>query len=172
MAGTGDKLLTAAEIKEVTDTKVNTSDIVNVLNSTSINKPLSAAQGKALNDGKVNKTDTIAIEHGGTNATTAAAARTNLDVYSKSQTDNLVAQSTAGSKTIVGTYTSTVTLPEISIIGFLVHDYGGTVSAYALYGSRCDLIAGTGGITTDGNTSRQTLTFPREGTNRILFIYK
>lgn len=50
MAGTGDKLLTAAEIKAVTDTKVNVSDIVNALNDTSANKPLSAAQGKVLND--------------------------------------------------------------------------------------------------------------------------
>lgn len=96
MAGTGDKLLTAAEIKEVTDTKVNISDVVNALNSTSINKPLSAAQGKALNDGKVNKTDTIAIEHGGTNATSASSARTNIDVYSKSEVDTAIAQSTAG----------------------------------------------------------------------------
>jgi len=91
---------------------------------------------------------------------------------SQKQMTDAIAQSTAGSKTIVGAYTSTVTLPEITMIGFLVHDYGGTVSAYALYGSRCDLIAGAGGITTDGNTSGQTLTFPREGTNRILFIYK
>lgn len=64
MAGTGDKLLTASEIKEVTDTKVN-------------------------------KTDTIAIEHGGTNATSASNARTNLGVYSKSEVDTAIAQSTA-----------------------------------------------------------------------------
>lgn len=95
MAGTGDKLLTAAEIKEVTDTKVNISDVVNALNSTSTNKPLSAAQGKVLNDAKVDKTDTIAIEHGGTNATSASNARTNLDVYSKSEVDTAIAQSTA-----------------------------------------------------------------------------
>lgn len=95
MAGTSDKLLTAAEIKEVTDTKVNISDVVNALNSTSTNKPLSAAQGKALNDAKVNKTDTIAIEHGGTNATSASNARMNLDVYSKSEVDTAIAQLTA-----------------------------------------------------------------------------
>lgn len=116
--------------------------------------------------------DPVTIAHGGTGSSTAANARTNLSVYSKSETDSAIVQSTAGSKTIVGVYTSTVTLPEITMIGFLVHDYGGTVSAYALYGSRCDLITGAGGITTDGNTSGQTLTFPREGTNRILFIYK
>ena len=59
--------------------------IVNNCTSTSTSLPLSAAQGKSLQDqittlntnldDKVNKTDTIAIEHGGTSATTAVNAR-------------------------------------------------------------------------------------------------
>jgi hypothetical protein len=110
----------------------------------------------------------------------AAAARTNLDVYSKGETDTAIAQSTAtitgnilgDSKILTSTYTSTMKIPAITTLGFLVHDYGGTVSAYALYGGRCDLIAGTGGITTDGNAGGQTLTFPNSGTNRVMLIYR
>ena len=37
-------------LKDLVDTKVNTSDIINNLTSTATNKPLSAAQGKTLND--------------------------------------------------------------------------------------------------------------------------
>lgn len=44
---------------------------------------------------------TLGIANGGTNASSASAARTNLDVYSKSETDAAIAQSTANMATSV-----------------------------------------------------------------------
>lgn len=44
-------------------TKVNTSDIVNVLTSTDSTKPLSAAQGKVLNDGLITLNSNIAPQN-------------------------------------------------------------------------------------------------------------
>lgn len=41
-------------------------------------------------DDLVLATDVIDIAHGGTNANTAAAARTNLEIYSKTETDNKI----------------------------------------------------------------------------------
>lgn len=46
-------------------------------------------------DTKVGTSDVQDIEHGGTNAATAATARTNLDVYSKGETDSAISQSMA-----------------------------------------------------------------------------
>lgn len=50
MTKKADKTQVAADIETAVSTKVNTTDIVNSLDSTDVNKPLSAAQGKALSD--------------------------------------------------------------------------------------------------------------------------
>lgn len=47
-------------IETLDTSKVNTSDIVDNLSSTSATVPLSAKQGKALNDGKLDKTSIVA----------------------------------------------------------------------------------------------------------------
>lgn len=77
------------------------SDVVNNLTTTTTNVPLSANQGKVLKgqiDSKVNTTDTIAVAHGGTGATTASGARTNLglgDASTKSSTTSVTSGSSA-----------------------------------------------------------------------------
>lgn len=56
---------------------------------------LKAGCDSKLNTKMNNASGQLPIANGGTNASTAAAARTNLEVYSKSETDNAIAQSTA-----------------------------------------------------------------------------
>ena len=56
---------------------------------------LKAGCDSKLNTKMNNASGQLPIANGGTNASTAAAARTNLDVYSKGETDNAIAQSTA-----------------------------------------------------------------------------
>ena len=90
-----DKLMTASQIKEVTDTKMNkdfsNSDVnpsaLTNLGSTSADNLLKASPRPGV-------TGTLPVANGGTGATTAAAARTNLDVYSKSETNSAIAQNT------------------------------------------------------------------------------
>ena len=48
-----------AALKGLEDDKVNTSDVINNLTSTSTTSPLSAAQGKALNDAKLEKSSVV-----------------------------------------------------------------------------------------------------------------
>ena len=55
---------------------------------------LKAGCDSKLNTKMNNASGQLPIANGGTNASTAAAARTNLDVYSKSETNNAIAQST------------------------------------------------------------------------------
>lgn len=74
----GEKPLSAKMGKKLQDEKLAKSTLVDNLTTDDAEKPLSAAMGKKLQDEKVNKTDIIALNRGGTGATNAAAARTNL----------------------------------------------------------------------------------------------
>jgi hypothetical protein len=93
--------MTASQIKEVTDTKldkdfsnsdVNPSVLTN-LGSTSADDILKTSPRPGV-------TGVLPLVNGGVGSTTAAGARTNLDVYSKSETNSAIAQSTANISTL------------------------------------------------------------------------
>lgn len=110
MAGVGDKLMTASEIKTVTDTKLakDFSSLTSIGHSLE-NDYLFAVQRSdkdhaskitysALGTDILNKIGSngiVSVAHGGTGASDGSGARTNLDVYSKSETDSAIQQSTA-----------------------------------------------------------------------------
>lgn len=72
-------------------------------------------------DDIVTTSDTIAIAHGGTGAITASAARTNLSVYSKSETDAEVDEATSVA------YTATLAAANwVSSSGVYTYTYSNT----------------------------------------------
>lgn len=114
MAGVGDKLMTASEIKAVTDTKLPMDlrsleiysgilqgdhlFVVQQPNSGHANRlTLVGLSNKILGDiSIVNGNDRIVpLSHGGTGAATATDARTVLSVYSKAETNNAISDSIA-----------------------------------------------------------------------------
>ena len=72
------------------------------------------------------KFGTLPIEAGGTNATTAADARTNLEVYSKNETDNRI-----------GAATSVIYTATLSASGWTGNDTDGYTYSYANTAIRC-----------------------------------
>ena len=105
-------------LKDAVDAKVNTSDVIDDLVSTDTDKPLSANQGKVLAD------RVTPVANGGTGASTVANARTNLSVYSKSETDSAIAQSTAP-----------ITAQSFDNLDAIVAQMGGNVPYTALVSS-------------------------------------
>lgn len=76
------------------------------------------------------------VSAGGTGATTAAAARTNLSVYSKAETDSAISQSTA--KGFFETYLSNLTSFSFTARnganeGYLMMGCSGTVAPFVYY---------------------------------------
>lgn len=110
MAGVGDKLMTASEIKAVTDTKLakdfsSLSALAHSLENDYLfavqNSSKSAASkitystlGTAILN-KIGSNGIVSVDHGGTGAATVENARTALSVYSKAETNSAIAQSTA-----------------------------------------------------------------------------
>lgn len=223
MPGTGDKLMTASEIKEVTDTKlvkdfssltalsgtpatgdlvpiksgndtykidynalasailgqISSNGVVNVANGgtgsnsatgalsgligalntssgfslsdtipVSINGTAYTITGRTLSNavvgGGTGVTATLPIANGGTGAASASAARTALDVYSKSETTSAISQSTAVKKiTVTGTpnqygslaYTAELEAVSDRITGIVSVTNGGKVNVTTLWQS-------------------------------------
>lgn len=110
MAGVGDKLMTASEIKAVTDTKLakDFSSLPSIDHSLENNylfavqrsdksqasKIAYSALGTDILN-KIGSNGVVSVDHGGTGASNSSGARTNLDVYSKSETSSAIAQSMA-----------------------------------------------------------------------------
>lgn len=76
----------AANGETITGT-LDTAPLYNDLDKTSEGYALDARQGKVLNDKITELGDPVTIAHGGTGASTAIDARTNLNVYSKDEID-------------------------------------------------------------------------------------
>lgn len=110
MAGVGDKLMTASEIKAVTDTKLaNDFSSLPVIGHSLENDYLFAVQSSNKNQAskitysafgtdilnKIGSNGIVSVNHGGTGASDASGARTNLDVYSKSEMNSAIAKGAA-----------------------------------------------------------------------------
>lgn len=112
------RAVTPAGVKAVADTKSSTS------------------HGHALTDAAI--TGTLAVAKGGTGATTTADARTNLDVYSKSETAALipspavVAQTTTGMGPGFVTETTIVTAPTVTANGTARYKITVTPAAFTM----------------------------------------
>ena len=121
MAGVGDKLMTASEIKAVTDTKLakNFSSLSSIDHSLENNylfavqrsdksqasKITYSALGTDILN-KIGSNGVVSVDHGGTGASDGSGARTNLDVYSKSETNNAIAQSMVSESLALSLFTS------------------------------------------------------------------
>lgn len=121
MAGVGDKLMTASEIKAVTDTKLekNFSSLPSIDHSLENNylfavqrsdksqasKITYSALGTDILN-KIGSNGVVSVDHGGTGAATVENARTALSVYSKTETDSAIAQSIASAPLALSMFTS------------------------------------------------------------------
>lgn len=122
---------------------IKRSEIVDNLTTDDSAKPVSAKQAKLLQDGKVNKTDTIALNHGGTGATNAAAARTNLGLGTAATQDTGTSQGQimtvgsfgyGGSGSVVPQFTS-----QAPTINQILGQWDGAPPNGTTYGYGCGL---------------------------------
>ncbi|RKZ88573.1 MAG: hypothetical protein DRQ39_02195, partial [Gammaproteobacteria bacterium] len=101
-------------------------------------------------------TDTLAVEHGGTGADTAAGARTNIDVYSKAESDALPGGSGGQVDSVVAGDNVTVDAtdpvnPEVSVAQALFDAKEDTFSKQTAFNKDFGAVTGT---VTEGNDAR------------------
>lgn len=69
-------------------------------------------------------------------------------------------------------FSTSIKIPAISQIGLLLHKYGTHVGVYGLDAERLNYVAGTQELlSTDGDSSGQTLTSLTTGVNKLILIY-